>query len=321
MDVSDSKADEAQSMGDAFRTAANQTEEQQLAQIDGYLAHMRTLGYDRIDGPILQMAKSTMKSGRRDEMCDILRNFRPIVEPEEGALMFGYFPDVDEADVIHCIQVYEDWDALCHHMREPRYMQYVDPIMSIAAPGSPEYSYGSCLFMHRGNGHGGKQAGDAPTNNKKDLEAAAEGVMGDVYRSIAKMTEEEQFAQIEGHLDHMASLGYDKIDGPILQLAKATALPGRRPELLEVLKRFQPIVEGEVGTLMYGHFPDVDHPDVIHSMQVYEDWDALCAHMRDIRYNQFVTPIMGLAAPGSPEYHYGSCLFMHRGKGHKLQAG
>ncbi len=76
-----------------------------------------------------------------------------VVEPEEGALMFGYFPDIDDPDVIHCIQVYEDWEALCHHMREPRYMQYVDPIMAIAAPGSPEYSYGSCLFMHRGTGH------------------------------------------------------------------------------------------------------------------------------------------------------------------------
>ncbi len=153
--MSDEQAGTADSMGEAFRTAAHQTTEEQLARIDGYLAHMASLGYDKIDGPIMQMARSTVLPGKRDEMLDILCNFRPIVEPEEGALMFGYFPDADLPDVIHCIQVYEDWDALCHHMREPRYMQYVDPIMKIAAPGSPEYSYGSCLFMHKGTGRRG----------------------------------------------------------------------------------------------------------------------------------------------------------------------
>ena len=142
------------SMGDAFRSAANQGEEQQLAQIETYLQHMVSLGYDRIDGPIMQMAKATIKHGRRDEMLAILENFRAIVEGEDAVLMFGYFPDIDQPDVIHCIQVYADWEALCHHMREPRYMQYVDAIMELAAPGSPQYSYGSCLFMHRGKGRG-----------------------------------------------------------------------------------------------------------------------------------------------------------------------
>jgi quinol monooxygenase YgiN len=115
----------------------------------------------------------------------------------------------------------------------------------------------------------------------------------------------------------MASRGFDQIEGPILQYAKATALPGRRDELLEVLKQFQPIVAREQGTLMYGHFPDIDNPDVIHSIQVYESWDVLRHHMRQMSYNQFVVPIMSLSAPGSPEYRYGSTLFMHRGTGHK----
>ena len=150
--MTDEEREAANSMGQAFRSAANRSEAEQLAGIDAYLAHMASLGYDKIDGPIMQMAKSTVLPGKRDEMLAILRNFRPIVEPEQGALMFGYFPDLDDPDVIHCIQVYEDWDALCHHMLEPRYMQFVDPIMAIAAPGSPEYSYASCLFMHRGKG-------------------------------------------------------------------------------------------------------------------------------------------------------------------------
>jgi quinol monooxygenase YgiN len=140
--------------------------------------------------------------------------------------------------------------------------------------------------------------------------------MEDMYRSMAQVSEEEMAAQMEAHLAQMAAQGYDKVEGPILQYAKATALPGRRDELLEVLKRFQPIVTQEESTLMYGHFPDIDDPDVIHSIQVYESWDVLCAHMREMKYNQFVVPVMSLSAPGSPEYSFGSCLFMHRGEGH-----
>lgn len=146
------KLDGAASMGDAFRSAANLAEAEQLGQIDAYLAHMISRGYDRIEGPILQMAKATVKDGRRDEMLEILKQFRPIVEGEDDVLMFGYFPDIDDPNVIHCVQVYAGWDALCHHMREPRCMRFVDPVMELAAPGSPEYSYGSCLFYHRGKG-------------------------------------------------------------------------------------------------------------------------------------------------------------------------
>ncbi len=141
--------------------------------------------------------------------------------------------------------------------------------------------------------------------------------MEDIYRAMASASKEEQLAQVDAQLAHMAAKGYDKIVGPILQMAKATALPGRRPELLEVLKRFQPIVSEEEGTLFYGHFPDVDNPDVVHSIQVYESWDKLAHHMRDMKYNDFVIPVMSLSAPGSPEYSFGSCLFTHMGKGHK----
>jgi quinol monooxygenase YgiN len=139
--------------------------------------------------------------------------------------------------------------------------------------------------------------------------------MEDIYRAMAAASKEEQLAQVDAQLAHMASLGYDKIVGPILQMAKATALPGKRDELLEVLKQFQPIVSQEEGTLFYGHFPDVDDPDVVHSIQVYEDWDTLAHHMRDMKYNQFVVPVMSLSAPGSPVYSFASCLFMHKGKG------
>lgn len=40
-------------------------------------------------------------------------------------------------------------------MRDTRYLQFIDPIMTLSAPGSPEYSYGSCLF------HLGRQSRDA----------------------------------------------------------------------------------------------------------------------------------------------------------------
>lgn len=139
--------------------------------------------------------------------------------------------------------------------------------------------------------------------------------MGDAFRSAASQSEEDQLARIESYLDHMATQGFDKIKGPILQAVKATVRPGRRDEMLEVLQKFRPIATGEQGTLFYGHFPDIENPDVVHSIQVYENWDALCRHMRDRRYLQFIDPIMAVAAPGSPEYTYGSCLFYHRGKG------
>lgn len=142
--------------------------------------------------------------------------------------------------------------------------------------------------------------------------------MEDMYRAMAQVSDEEMLKYMDASLADMASRGFDKIEGPILQYAKATALPGKRGELLEVLKQFQPIVTQEEGTLMYGHFPDIDDPDVIHSIQVYESWDVLRHHMRQMSYNQFVVPIMSLSAPGSPEYRFGSTLFMHRGKGHKV---
>lgn len=143
--MADGKSDD-QSMGDAFRSAARQSKEDQLAQIEAYLGHMAAQGYDRIGGPILQAVRAIAQPGRRDEMLDILRKFRPIASGEEGTIFYGHFPDVENPDVIHSIQVYENWEALCRHMRDTRYLQFIDPIMNISAPGSPEYSYGSCLF-------------------------------------------------------------------------------------------------------------------------------------------------------------------------------
>lgn len=136
-----------------------------------------------------------------------------------------------------------------------------------------------------------------------------------VYLAMADASDEEKLAQINAHLAQLAAQGYDRIEGPILQMAKATTRPGKRPDLLAVLRQFEQYVTTEAGTLFYGHFPDADDPNVVHSVQVFEDWDALCAHMRNLSYSQFVAPIMRLAAPGSPHYSFGSCLFMHRGKG------
>lgn len=107
--------------------------------------------------------------------------------------------------------------------------------------------------------------------------------MEDMYRAMAEVSEAEMLKYMDASLADMASRGFDKIEGPILQYARATALPGKRAELLEVLKQFQPIVVQEEGTLMYGHFPDIDNPDVIHSIQVYESWDILCHHMREMK--------------------------------------
>ncbi len=139
--------------------------------------------------------------------------------------------------------------------------------------------------------------------------------MGEAFRSAANQTREQQLAQIETALDHFRAQGFDKLDGPILQLVRATTLPGKRQDMLDTLSKFEPYAQDEVGTLFYGHFADMNDPDVVHSMQVYEDWDALCVHMRKLDYFQFVDPIMAVAAPGSPTYYYGKNLFYFRGKG------
>lgn len=84
--------------------------------------------------------------------------------------------------------------------------------------------------------------------------------MGDAFRSATRQSREEQLAQIEAYLGHMAAQGYDRIKGPILQAVKAIALPGRRDEILDILRKFRPIASGEEGTVFYGHFPRCREP-------------------------------------------------------------
>lgn len=141
-----------EAMGEAFRSAANQTREEQVAQIEAALDHFRAQGFDKIEGPILQLVRAKTKPGCRDQMLDVLSKFEPYAQDEVGTLFYGHFADTADEDVVHSLQVYENWDALCYHMRKLDYMQFVDPIMSLAAPGSPTYSYGKNLFYFRGAG-------------------------------------------------------------------------------------------------------------------------------------------------------------------------
>jgi quinol monooxygenase YgiN len=137
--------------------------------------------------------------------------------------------------------------------------------------------------------------------------------IGGQFQNAANQDMDEKHKAIEGFLDYLASQGFASIDEPILQFAQARAISGRRDELLEVLKKFEPIAKAEQKTIFYGHFPDINDPDLVHSVQVYKNFDALCEHMRDERYMHLIDPVMSLSAPDSPKYQFGKCLFYHRG--------
>jgi hypothetical protein len=55
---------------------------------------------------------------------------------------------------VHCFQVYENWEALRHHMVQEDYFQYLDDILDASVPSALTYQFGSSLFMHRGKGTG-----------------------------------------------------------------------------------------------------------------------------------------------------------------------
>jgi quinol monooxygenase YgiN len=61
-------------------------------------------------------------------------------------------------------------------------------------------------------------------------------------------------------------------------LAKFTALPGKREEIVAVMSEMVKVVQDEPGTLVYAMNTDKTDPDVIWFYEVYADQDALVAH-------------------------------------------
>ena len=142
----------ADDMADAFMKGANLTAEQQAAQVAAAVADLEKRGFNKIKGPIMQLAQTKSKPGRRDDLLRVLAKFEKHVKQEGGTLLYGQYPDLDDPDLIHCVQVYQDWEALRHHMVDPSYFQYLDDILELSAPGALKYFYGSTLFDHWGKG-------------------------------------------------------------------------------------------------------------------------------------------------------------------------
>jgi len=128
---------------DVFRT-----NEEKQAQIEGYLAQMKSLGLG--PGPIGVFARVTAKPGRRNEILRELGKFEAIVRDERLTLFYGVFVDAVDPNLTHVYQLYSDWDALCTHMRDPRYLDSLDQIVNASATGSPEYHFGQPQYFFRG---------------------------------------------------------------------------------------------------------------------------------------------------------------------------
>lgn len=139
-------------MADAFRAGQQHSVEEQAAQVAAALADLEARGFHKVEGPIMQLAQTRSKPGRRDDLLRVLKNFQAHVQREDSTLFFGFFPDLEDPDLVHSVQVYENWEGLRHHMVQHHYFQYLDAILEASDPGEITYHYASNLFMHRGKG-------------------------------------------------------------------------------------------------------------------------------------------------------------------------
>jgi quinol monooxygenase YgiN len=144
----------ADAMSEAFLKGAKLSVEQQAAQVAAAVADLEKQGFNKIKGPIMQLAQTKSKPGRRDDLLRVLAKFEQHVKHEGGTLLYGQYPDLHDPDLVHCVQIYESWDALRHHMVDPSYFQYLDDILEASDPTALKYFYGSTMFDHWGKGHG-----------------------------------------------------------------------------------------------------------------------------------------------------------------------
>ena len=139
-------------MADAFRAGEDHSVSDQMAQIEVALKDLEGRGFHKVKGPLLQLVQTRSKPGRRNDLLAVLSNFQQFVDGEEATLAFGFFPDLEDADLVHSIQIYQDWEALRHHMVGLHYMKYLDAILECSIPEEITYRYGSNLFFHQGKG-------------------------------------------------------------------------------------------------------------------------------------------------------------------------
>lgn len=83
-------------------------------------------------------------------------------------------------------------------------------------------------------------------------------------------------------------------------VAKMTAAPGKRDELVEAFGALQDAVADEAGTEIYALHLDAGDGDVVWFYELYSDMDALTAHGTS-EAMQAVGPQLSSLLAGSPE--------------------
>jgi quinol monooxygenase YgiN len=85
-------------------------------------------------------------------------------------------------------------------------------------------------------------------------------------------------------------------------IAKVTAKPGKRDELLDQLRLLAKATESEAGTLLYSANTSTTEPDVVWFYEVYSDQQALVAHGGSAAMKAAGQAFADLLA-GRPELH------------------
>lgn len=84
-------------------------------------------------------------------------------------------------------------------------------------------------------------------------------------------------------------------------IAKVTAAPGKRPELLDVMGGLFAAAEAEAGTEVYVMHADAGNDDVVWFYELYADQDALGAHSTSDSMKAVGAKLAGLVTPGGFE--------------------
>jgi quinol monooxygenase YgiN len=92
----------------------------------------------------------------------------------------------------------------------------------------------------------------------------------------------------------------DATGGKVAVLAKITAQPGKRDELVTALKQGIDNANAEAGTLLYICHLDPDNADGVIFYELYADQDALTQHGSSDAFKALGASLRGLAA-GRPE--------------------
>jgi quinol monooxygenase YgiN len=85
----------------------------------------------------------------------------------------------------------------------------------------------------------------------------------------------------------------------IAYMSTLRAQPGRREELLAILRELVETAESEPGTLVYTFHTSDDDPDVVISYELFADEDALAVHSKSATVARVLPLLRAVTLPGS----------------------